>query len=56
MSEYSTLSLALKAMRNAWMNDGDLSGFDSYAKFISAIKAIESRMFEIVSESNGVRS
>lgn len=46
MSEYATLNLALKAMRENFMA-GDLSGFESIEAFDGAIRAMERRMFEI---------
>jgi hypothetical protein len=50
MTEYRTLNLALKAMRENFSN-GDLSGFESYADLVSAIRATEKRMFEIIRDS-----
>jgi hypothetical protein len=50
MSEYRTLNLALKALRENFM-DGDLSGFESHAELVAAIRAMERRMFDIVRDA-----
>jgi len=50
MSEYATLNLALKALRENFMA-GDLSGFESHQELVDAIRAIERRMFEIVRDA-----
>jgi hypothetical protein len=48
MTEYRTLQLALTAMRENFSSMGDLSGFESHAELVAAIRAIEQRMFDIV--------
>jgi len=50
MSEYATLNLALKALRENFMA-GDLSGFASHRELVEAIRTIEHRLFEIVRDA-----
>jgi len=50
MSEYATLNLALKALRENFMA-GDLSGFESHQALVDVVRAIERRMFEIVRDA-----
>ncbi|MEF8717518.1 MAG: hypothetical protein V5B35_03865 [Candidatus Accumulibacter necessarius] len=50
MTEYGTLKVALKAMRENFM-DGDLSGFASHAELVATIRAMERRMFEIIRDA-----
>jgi len=51
MTEYRTLQLALKALRENFSSQGDLSGFESHAELVAAIRAIEQRMFDIVRDA-----
>ena len=51
MNEYRTLKQAISAMRENFIA-GDLSGFESITDLIEAIRAAESRMFEIVAKAS----
>ena len=50
MTEYRTLTLAIKALRENFI-DCDLSGFESHAELVAAIRAKERRLFEIIRDA-----